>query len=602
MPFWFRAAWKTAYLASMVYGILTWSLDATELRGVLAVSWVVFWIMLSLLSSKQTRLEKQLKLASAARSLSASRIWQRAPTVGYEVLLESGAYNARFADPVHGQIELSPRTACILELPIVQRLAHIAQLPFCSFRSPAASYSCLQHSMGAGYLCRESLRRLLDSNVVVTPRGVCNLFPLNAGQREQLLLLAELAGFLRDIGQGPFAHATDPIARAFLRDRAHGPIIHLGLSRVDAIPDDYLPPPLKSRLRCILSSRASLDGYDGVIKQLVDHSLLDAARLDYLERDAAGSRAPEESIDAMQIISCLRFCSASRSDDVPSLAPAAEELRLALDGEALPALRLYVHARQRMYVNVYDNGIERLCQRLLTKALWTVLYPDFLSIQGAARGGATADVVDRDALDQNAFDRKLEQILALTDVQLLDYLFALGAGAPPIASLLENLTSRPQYHRVFHSPVDPATLGEPLSAHASCANSMSEKQVLIELSRLEVQIARALHLDEQADAWKIAITLPKRASWSFDLPIVERTIDQAAYKPLTTHSDRPISNLPSSPGAAPGQVDAHRMSVFVHTSVLSRTDNETIVRTIEDCLQRGAAASPEGRRESVRTN
>lgn len=92
-------------------------------------------------------------------------------------------------DRIHGDIVLSSFLTHFLDLPQVQRLAHIKQLGGCSFVYPSATHTRLEHSIGVCHLSRLACEKL--------------------GIRGRMSDLVQLAGLLHDVGHGPFSHTTE---------------------------------------------------------------------------------------------------------------------------------------------------------------------------------------------------------------------------------------------------------------------------------------------------------------------------------------------------------------------------------------------------------
>jgi len=101
-----------------------------------------------------------------------------------------------FNDPIHGHVELSPLSICIIDTPQFQRLRDISQLGGVYYVFQGASSKRFEHCIGVSYLARKFVSMLEKSQpeLEITSADI---------------LCVEIAGLIHDLGHGMFSHAFD---------------------------------------------------------------------------------------------------------------------------------------------------------------------------------------------------------------------------------------------------------------------------------------------------------------------------------------------------------------------------------------------------------
>ncbi len=257
-------------------------------------------------------------------------------------------------DPVHGDIEIAPLTAAVLDLGAVQRLRGVKQLGTAHLVYPGCVHTRFDHSLGTAHMARrltEALRR--DGTAI-------------PADLEALIVVAAL---LHDVTHVPFGHTLEDERRLFPR--------HDKGARLERLLAGELGAAL-ARLSVLREVRALLgaDGDAGVtaaglpcFAREIVASTVDADLLDYLARDAyfagLGLRYDERVLRSFGV-----------ADD-------RLVLRLARDGMERPDARSEVVALLRMrYVlteRVYYHHTKVVAGAMISKAVERALDTGMLS-------------------------------------------------------------------------------------------------------------------------------------------------------------------------------------------------------------------------------
>ncbi len=174
-------------------------------------------------------------------------------------------------DPVHGDIEVAPLVASLLDLPALQRLRGIKQLGTAYLVYPGCLHTRFDHSLGAAHIAGRIVAALRRDGTVVSA---------------DLEALISAAALLHDVTHVPFGHTLEDERRLFPR--------HDKGSRLERLFAGELGRALE-RLGVLGSMRALLApksdkgvnqaGLPAFARDIVS-STIDADLLDYLARDA----------------------------------------------------------------------------------------------------------------------------------------------------------------------------------------------------------------------------------------------------------------------------------------------------------------------------
>ena len=115
----------------------------------------------------------------------------RAPVVAF---CRDQGMTKRFADTVHGTVQLEDLEVEIVETLTFQRLRGIKQLGLASPCFPGADYSRFSHSIGACHVAQRLIEALENAGAQISPEH---------------RRMYRVAGLLHDIGHYPFSHAME---------------------------------------------------------------------------------------------------------------------------------------------------------------------------------------------------------------------------------------------------------------------------------------------------------------------------------------------------------------------------------------------------------
>lgn len=265
-----------------------------------------------------------------------------------------------FRDPIHGQLrfERVDLTAAppkedregrriswvvqkLVDSPEFQRLRQIRQNGLTSYVFYGAEHSRFAHSLGVCHLAREmfdAITRNTDAELDLDCR-----------------LRTICAGLLHDIGHGPFSHLIEEVlkeaevkfdhevmtTRIILEDTK----VNRVLKEVDPALPEIIAPYIDKERR---DPKADHWSYRIVSSQL------DADRLDYLHRDAAGAGLIGHGFDLPRLLDMLEH---------------VEGTRIAVDRRGIAAVEAYLVVLDQMYRAVYFHKTIRSASHLLSGVL-----------------------------------------------------------------------------------------------------------------------------------------------------------------------------------------------------------------------------------------
>lgn len=121
--------------------------------------------------------------------------------VAFAAMAHLPARSRTIRDPIHGDIELTPLQAAIVDTRHFQRLRYIRQNGLLHFIFPGAVHTRFAHSLGALELSRRAFRYL-----------VAELPARSDGELEYLGTAFQLAALLHDVGHCAFSHAIEHVS------------------------------------------------------------------------------------------------------------------------------------------------------------------------------------------------------------------------------------------------------------------------------------------------------------------------------------------------------------------------------------------------------
>jgi hypothetical protein len=261
-------------------------------------------------------------------------------------------------DRLYDQILLGPGVRHLLATPSFLRLERIRQLGFVSQIWPGATHTRYEHSLGCYALAQRAIQRVL------------HWYP---ALDEQPALAFQLASLLHDIGHYGYAHPLEEIGpplpsheqvgRSLIEKSEIATLIereyHLSPGRIA----DLVDPP----------KQRALPPDDALLGSLLSGAL-DIDKLDYLPRDAKACGVPYGWADVPQLLAALRIVPKEHGQP-----------RVVLDHAGIGALSNFLHARQAMYLTVYEHAQNRACQAMLRRAVQDALVQGTITVEQVSR-------------------------------------------------------------------------------------------------------------------------------------------------------------------------------------------------------------------------
>jgi HD superfamily phosphohydrolase len=251
-------------------------------------------------------------------------------------------------DPVHGRIEIPPWLTRIDRTPAVRRMMFIRQLGLKAYIDfPGAIHTRYLHGLGAMHLAGKISDLLAEKEKEKGHTAIAE----NLHASKNALMAA---GFLHDIGHGPFSHAVD-YAMKTISGKSHedlaAEIIDKKLETLES--HDHIP---LSSIKQIITRNHKLRFISEII-----NGPLDVDKLDYLIRDAhnVGLRY---NIDVDHFANSFTILGDVRD---------FEKCYLGLDDtpEAIITAEIFILIWKSMYDLVYYVEQSRIAEKMLEKAV-----------------------------------------------------------------------------------------------------------------------------------------------------------------------------------------------------------------------------------------
>lgn len=238
-------------------------------------------------------------------------------------------------DKIHGDIEISPLAKMFIDTQEFQRLRLMKQLGPSVFVYPSAESSRFSHSLGVGHLA------------LLVGRHLKNKYPDIVDDRTIDLL--NIAGFIHDIGHGPFSHAFDLFVESSLSPLK----VHEERSKVilKYMVKKYQIPLDKDEIQFICDTFDPSDDKKRVWKYQIISGDVDVDRMDYLIRDSNSAGIPV-SINIQQIRRLIRFMK-------------IKDNRLCFDPKAKNIIKCLFSARRELFTTVYKHKTSIAIENIL---------------------------------------------------------------------------------------------------------------------------------------------------------------------------------------------------------------------------------------------
>jgi HD superfamily phosphohydrolase len=153
------------------------------------------------------KLEDKIKVGDAGDTLPAAfhgitalsrgfKFKEKARASGIMMKMHGNHRNKVFNDPIHGHIDLSYLSKCLIDTPQFQRLRDISQLGGTYYVFTGASSHRFEHCIGVAHLARQYVYQLKQNQPELDITDID-------------IICIEIAGLIHDLGHGPFSHLYD---------------------------------------------------------------------------------------------------------------------------------------------------------------------------------------------------------------------------------------------------------------------------------------------------------------------------------------------------------------------------------------------------------
>jgi len=255
-------------------------------------------------------------------------------------------------DPIHGNIVMPRWLVRIKDAPSVRRMTDIKQLGLKAFIDfPGAIHTRYLHSLGTMHLAEKLIDLLIEKEET---SGRLDLKENLHNNRNSLVA----AGFLHDIGHGPFSHVLDFVLEKCF-DTNHQEIAtkivkssFKDILKEDSIPADVICEIIKGEHKFPF------------LTEIINNSM-DVDKVDYLIRDSyfVGLRY---SFDLDHFLRQITVCGQGEK---------LEEYKLVLEKtlEAKVSTELFLLIWKALYDLVYHVESSRIAEKMLEKAILTAI-------------------------------------------------------------------------------------------------------------------------------------------------------------------------------------------------------------------------------------
>lgn len=405
----------------------------------------------------------------ASRRAPETRLPGSRGAVRHPYLFEPTPYSVR--DAVYGSVPLVPAAYRTLDTRLMQRLAHIRQVPPAHLVYPGATHTRFSHSIGVYHLVRLALQHLTAVADVDAEVGRATL----------------AAGLLHDLGHLPFSHLMEEVSLGGTRLH-HG---ELSVSLIETDPElqrvlveDWGVDP--TLVTALLGGRRD-PRIPPFLHTLVDGPM-DMDKLDYLNRDAHHAGVPYGRVEVQRLIEAFRID--------PNTG------RLVVAEEGVGTVESVVFAKYLMFRYVYWHHAARIATTMFNRAV-----VDCFAALGVTR--------------LSVHDPRLRRLCLATDATLERVLRALldeaGVPPPPSFALLQRTEQRRLYKRAATVPCAAVPVFD-----AAMRDTLAKRE---REAALAAELSTCLEGEPLAD-FDVLIDIPPSAKFDLDIAGVQLEADQ----------------------------------------------------------------------------
>lgn len=254
---------------------------------------------------------------------------------------------------VWGDILITPLAQMFIDTPEFQRMRYMRQLGPSHFVYPSATSDRFTHCLGVGHLARRVCEHLqkLHPDIV----------------SDRTIELITIAGFMHDIGHGPFSHAFDRIVSSSDSKLK----VHEERSKeiVKYLVKKYSIPVEEHEVNFICETFDPTEENKKFWYYQIISGTVDVDRLDYIIRDSKTTGIPV-SINEGQIKRLIRFMSIKNN-------------QLYFDPKSFSVIKGLLTARKDLYQSVYCHKTALAVESMLKDLFQSLskLFPEYNMIE-----------------------------------------------------------------------------------------------------------------------------------------------------------------------------------------------------------------------------
>jgi HD superfamily phosphohydrolase len=313
-----------------------------------------------------------------------------------DISLPQLSFSKIIRDNIHGYIQLTKLEYDLIQLPVLNRLHNIGQLPNAHLVYPCANETRFEHSLGVMHIASRMIYQILRTAENDDLKTLFNLDQKSpskfASNCSLLVQKIRLAGLLHDIGHGPFSHASESILKKALTKDEIGEakslfncaeedvhfheffsykMITSSESEIKKTIEENTEIKAEEIGNLLIGKKSESISLEGskVIKKIVS-SQLDADRMDYLLRDSHTTGVVFGQTDIDRIIMNLSL----RKDRLG-------KYEIAVHERALMSIEDLFDSRFKMYKWVYTHHLIIAFDHLLEHAIAAMIESKTIDIK-----------------------------------------------------------------------------------------------------------------------------------------------------------------------------------------------------------------------------
>ena len=286
---------------------------------------------------------------------------------------------SKIRDPIYGFIELPDKFKPIIDHKLFQRLRRIGQLPIEEMVYPSSKHSRFEHSLGTMYLAMMYAISIIENyagqlRIFFETNSHFKHIEKTDEMKQQFILSAGLIGLLHDIGHAPFSHTMEDALKNIFNYNHE--IIGMEIINIIDKDLDYKGWNAFQVTKNVLNKKSeykTLDPVSKILRDMIDHSLIDVDKGDYLLRDSYHCGVNYGEYDFYRL---WNFAQLHKKD--------GDNYQIVFNKKVATEVWKIRFCRFSMFVNVYKHHIREITDAMLVniiqKAVQNHKLKDFIPI------------------------------------------------------------------------------------------------------------------------------------------------------------------------------------------------------------------------------